>query len=68
MAFKQTLDMTIHIAIIQKQIIIRIIIQQQESYYTEDSRGIVLANPSPSQTHGLASNLSPNLQKRNATK
>ena len=57
MAFKQTLDMTIHIAIIQKQIIIRIIIQQQESYYTEDSCGIVLANPSPSQTHGLASNL-----------
>ena len=57
MAFKQTLDMTMHIAIIQKQIIIKIIIQQQESYKTEDSCGIVLANPSPSQTHGLASNL-----------
>ena len=67
MAFKQTLDMTMHTAIIQKQII-KIIIQQQESYKTEDSCGIVLANPSPSQTHGLASNLSPNLQKRNATK
>ena len=46
------------IAIIQKQIIMKIIIWWQESYKTskriwKDSRGMVLASPSASQTRGV---------------